>query len=415
MAKLDKTQDLKCKETTDEAQAAHVLAELARVLQSEYFRASRRSSLFLEFSVRYVLDKKPLGELKERVIGAEVFQRLADYDTSQDNIVRVVANDVRKRLAMFYESDQGDHIITFHLSPGSYAVKFQWAVDDACPQFPEPNKSGPTTSPLGVFRVHVHAAHHIRASWLIAVASLLVVVSVASVIVFRSKRSTDLVQSVWAPILQNQKPALICIAQPFVYGSTPNSDPIPLDVKPVRMPNQFVGIGDTFALAYVVKVFSERGKNWQILPGNSTPAESLLAGPVVIIGSHSNKWSRAMTTENQRFFFDATMEAIDDKKSNPQVRWILTDLHADWSTNEDYAIVSRFTNPASGQPVISIAGLTIYGTQAASDFITNQDLLAEALKGAPKDWRKRDFQFILHTKILGGTPERPTVIASDFH
>ena len=118
-------------------------------------------------------------------------------------------------------------------------------------------------------------------------------------------------------------------------------------------------------------------------------------------------------TESQRFFFDAAENTIRDR-SNPQVKWRLPNLPGDWSTSEDYAIVSRFTNPASGEPVIAIAGFTIYGTQAAGVFMTNQDLLRAALQNAPKNWEKKDFQFVLHIKVFGKTPERPTVIASNF-
>jgi len=40
--------------------------------------------------------------------------------------------------------------------------------------------------------------------------------------------------------------------------------------------------------------------------------------------------------------------------------------------------------------------------------------LRSALQEAPKDWKGENFQFVLHTKLIGQTPERPTVIASYF-
>lgn len=392
-------------------QTAKALDQLALILQSDYFRTSQRCSRFLEFSVHYVLEGKPLEELKERVIGTEVFQRPADYDTAQDNIVRVTATEVRKRLAMFYTSNHGVLNPNLHLSPGSYAVTFQWEMEDSRPQLREPEPSGPATPP---FETHpVQAIHRFRLGWQAAVVCLLVVVCFVSVVVYRSRHAADVVQRVWAHILQSSKPALICLPEPFVYGVASNLGiSVAMSGKPVQMPDAFVGIGDAFALADCVKFLSEHRKRWDLLPGNSTPSEALLAGPVVIIGNRSNKWSRAML-ENQRFFFDATQDVIYDR-ANPQVRWRLTNLPDDWSTTEDYAVVSRFTNPASGEPVIAIAGFTIYGTRAAGDFITNEDLLTKALQTAPKDWEKRDFQFVLHMKVLGQTPERPTVIASNF-
>ena len=41
------------------------------------------------------------GDLRERVLGVEVFGRASKYDTAEDPVVRVRAADVRKRLAQF--------------------------------------------------------------------------------------------------------------------------------------------------------------------------------------------------------------------------------------------------------------------------------------------------------------------------
>ena len=76
-------------------------AELQRILGSHVFRGSRRCCRFLEYSVQHVLQGNAQDELRERNIGVEVFQRPADYDTAEDAIVRVTANEVRKRLSQY--------------------------------------------------------------------------------------------------------------------------------------------------------------------------------------------------------------------------------------------------------------------------------------------------------------------------
>jgi hypothetical protein len=77
-----------------------VEAELDRILQSPGFRSSKRSQEFLRYIVITTLDGH-LDDLKERVIGHVVFDRLPDYDTGEHSIVRVKANELRKRLAQF--------------------------------------------------------------------------------------------------------------------------------------------------------------------------------------------------------------------------------------------------------------------------------------------------------------------------
>src|SRR5579871_3007115 len=94
-------------ESIPENRQEAVRAELSRILQSQSFRGSRRCCRFLEYSVQHVLDGNAQEDLRERSIGVEVFHRAADYDTNEDAIVRVTANEVRKRLAQYYQ-EAGD-------------------------------------------------------------------------------------------------------------------------------------------------------------------------------------------------------------------------------------------------------------------------------------------------------------------
>lgn len=112
---------------------AGVRAELARILSSHAFRGSRRCCGFLEYSVQHVLRGNGQEELRERTIGVEVFHRPPDYDTADDAIVRVTANEVRKRLAQYYQEVGDRSDLTIALEPGSYAVAVRWKTEVAEP------------------------------------------------------------------------------------------------------------------------------------------------------------------------------------------------------------------------------------------------------------------------------------------
>ena len=101
-------------------------AELQRILLSPAFRGSRRCCRFLEYSIQHVLQGNAQQDLRERNIGIEVFQRAPDYDTAEDAIVRVTANEVRKRLAQFYQESGSDANPVITLPTGSYAACFRW-------------------------------------------------------------------------------------------------------------------------------------------------------------------------------------------------------------------------------------------------------------------------------------------------
>ncbi len=109
-----------------EARERAVRTELDRVLDSSAFRTSKRCREFLEYIVEHTI-KGPNGALKERSIGVELFQLPQDFDTGQHTIVRVTANEVRKRLAQHYLAENGAyHPVRIDLPPGSYSAEFNW-------------------------------------------------------------------------------------------------------------------------------------------------------------------------------------------------------------------------------------------------------------------------------------------------
>ena len=110
-----------------ESRRQAVRAELNRLLGSDAFRSSRRCREFLEYVVEHTMSG-PSGTLKERSIGVDLFQLPQDFDTGQHTIVRVTANEVRKKLAQHYLAQNGpSHPVRIDLPPGSYYAEFRWA------------------------------------------------------------------------------------------------------------------------------------------------------------------------------------------------------------------------------------------------------------------------------------------------
>src|ERR1700686_2002257 len=85
------------KKLSDE-QVQLVRNELESVIASDAFTGSKRCQDFLRLVIDHTL-AGDLDELRERMIGVEMFHRPADYDTANDAVVRVRATEVRKRLA----------------------------------------------------------------------------------------------------------------------------------------------------------------------------------------------------------------------------------------------------------------------------------------------------------------------------
>jgi hypothetical protein len=68
--------------------------QLVKILASEGFARNDRISSFLRFVVEQELSGSG-NQLKESIIGVEVFGRRPDYDVRQDSIVRTEAGKLR--------------------------------------------------------------------------------------------------------------------------------------------------------------------------------------------------------------------------------------------------------------------------------------------------------------------------------
>src|SRR5712671_1078140 len=96
--------------TTQVKQENHIDASLStrsiedhlqRILASKEFASSARMSRFLRFAVERALSGQS-EQLKEYVLGVEVFDRKESYDPRVDPIVRVEARRLRSKLESYY-------------------------------------------------------------------------------------------------------------------------------------------------------------------------------------------------------------------------------------------------------------------------------------------------------------------------
>ena len=104
---------------------ALVRHHLKNVLGSHAFAGSKRAQDFLQLIVGHALDGQ-IDSLRERMIGAEMFGRPVDYDTGNDSVVRVKANEVRKKLAQYYLETEGKPAVSIELPIGHYVPRFHF-------------------------------------------------------------------------------------------------------------------------------------------------------------------------------------------------------------------------------------------------------------------------------------------------
>jgi adenylate cyclase len=96
-----------------------VRRQLERLLGSSGFARNERLSAFLRFIVEQHLEGKD-EELKESVIGVEIFGRPPDYNPKRDSIVRTEAARLRARLGEYYANGGRNDELVIDLPKGGY-------------------------------------------------------------------------------------------------------------------------------------------------------------------------------------------------------------------------------------------------------------------------------------------------------
>jgi hypothetical protein len=411
------------------------------ILRSTPFRTSRQcQDLF-----RYIVEHSLAGSddlLRERVIGMEVFGRAPDYDTAQDPVVRVRASDVRKRLAQYYQTQKNSTgQWKIEIPTGSYKAQFhrpEGAVSQVATATNAVHPSSEAISPPPERLIGNTRFRKRNLFWATAAAILLAAVFAGLRLTQHTTTPTgNAFDLFWGPVLENPRPVLVCTGSNSVYvlsataikkyktahphgqDATTNSETVvPLeelknlsgdDFIPVK--DRFLTTGDASATAQISSLLTSRHHPFDLRFGTDLSFGDLRNSSAVLVGAFNNSWTLNMT-DNLRFVY----ESGDSPQMHVQDRF---DTSRSWwpkflgeKDSDDYAIVSRILDSKTGSVLVIIAGLTHRGTQAAGDFITNPELVAEFIKQAPKDWSRKNLQIVLHTNVVNDIPGSPTVVAS---
>lgn len=390
-----------------------VHAELARILASPEFKASKRCQDFLQFVVERVLVGSS-EDLKERTIGIEVFGRSPSYNTGTDGIVRINASEVRKRLAIYYADSSRFTECRIGLPTGSYVPQFTKCAakpaagaETVISHLPEPGAlMALESSPAGL-KVTSATAPNPRFPRGVAVFAIFALM-VAAVVALRwlpVRSPQTIVDEFWQPMFQGRTPIMI------VPAYVPTYDPAtyPPNGKFTLMSDQYVGGGDLVAAVQISSMLVRLGHPFTLRMGADVSLDDLRNTPTVLIGYSTTQWSDV--TNRFRYYLGTTGRAMVRDYGKPTT-WYPRDETPEHHTSEDYAIVSRAFDPETHAMLILVSGCLQYGTEGAARLITNPDLLVAALRNAPKDWQKKNLQLVIQFDVVANSPASSRVVAS---
>jgi len=403
-------------------QREEVRRELQKILSGPAFQNSKRYAAVLKFIVDQTLEGNG-DRLKERTIGIEVFQRPPDYDTGTDHAVRSAVGEIRKRLAQHYQNI--DSPLRIEVLPGSYMPQFR------CPE-DHPLRTvgladtGSTQAAATSDRVAVveQASHQIQLqprrgirSLTLIIASVALLAGAAALVAYTQMH--DPLKSFWSPILSSHAPVLLCIGDMEGGRGSPEthsdlSSALTLsDFQ--NSPFETASVYDAVTMAKFGELLEANGRPFRLKSQSDATFTDLQSGPTILVGLLNNNWTERLvrklrfTVENSSGKF-----IIRDRNNASSQEWSVDYSTPYLDVTRDYALVLRMFDPKTEQMVVVAAGITVFGTSAAGDFLTNKEEIGKLSAIAPPGWEKKNMEIVLSTDVIRGRSGHASIVASQF-
>lgn len=392
--------------TTAEEREA-VLQELEAILSSYHFRGSKRYPALLQYVVDAALENR-FGDLKERTLGVEVFGRDPGYDTNADPVVRVSAGEVRKRIAQYYHENGHSSRVQIELPLGSYAPEFVLCAPDA--SAPNANSERLTSSEVAIRT----RRSLMRAIFLGLTLVLLVGGAIAGYLYYEASSSGEAATvKLWNPLFKSPRAVLIVLGATHPADTQPPSQTTTF-AEHLNNPYHHVSIWVALALTHVTTVLEQHRKAYDVKESQETTLEDIRSRPIVLVGALNNNWTLRLTAP-LRFHFSVTangMQNIDDAAKPGPTGWTVPSAQPYPSVTTDYALVARFRDPTTECPVMVIAGIGPYGTEAAGEFVQSPQHLAELAAKLPHGWENKNLELVLKTNVIGAKAGPPVLVTA---
>jgi hypothetical protein len=411
-----------------------------QIAASDEFKNSGRSREFLIVIVEKALAGR-FDELKERVLGVELFDRSTAYDTAEDAIVRVTACDVRRRLNRFYSASGKDSELRVSIPAGSYIPEFHW-VETTTVETSTSNAE--TQLPAGA-QAEIEVPEFRKRSpapkWWAYLAAGFLLGTLAwglSSTVLAARKNPELLP--WSALLQKGRRLQIVIADTEIskmqtFGGYnlslsdyanhiywPAETSVPADVKGLlsTFRGQSMGATDVAISLEISKRAFAASQAVSILPARSVQLRDFRTDDnFVLLGSpRSDPWvSLFQDRLDFQFIYDPAKSGEVVRNRNPRKGEsdIYTPSAKGWGTGQAFGVVSFISNPNQSGHALLLAGSSAEATDAAAKFALNPGMVTEVLKsnGIAATGNPVSFQVLLRVNTMAGSANTFEVVA--FH
>lgn len=411
-----------------QAEKNSVLEQLERLFTHQTFKNSKRCQALLRYVVEHHLQGAH-DPLKERTLGMEVFGRKADYDTNSDPVVRTTASEVRKRIAQYYHEPGHENEIRIELPLGSYTPEF--CLPPVSPAEPETAMDLSLSSvPPGVVLRRLQFVGKQSRRYPYAVLAF-ILVALAGAVASRTwmSRPPSALDQFWNSIVGSSAPIQLCVGTwpmrpaasassttPSTSPSSPSPGMAPADppspnaLQEASIAPRVVAWSDLVASSKIIGFLEKRHKGYRVENASVTTMNDLTQGPTVLVAAYNNPWTLGMTDPLRFHFVRGDHESWIADRKNPSKHYARAPGTLPESV-QDYAIVARLFNSATGEHTVVVAGLGAAGTIAASSFVTNPSEVEILAKMLPRGWQSKNIEALISVQTVDGEPGAPSIQA----
>jgi hypothetical protein len=405
-------------------QREQYLAQIDRLLNSHVLHGSESLCKLLRYLAEHSLDH-PGSPVKEYQIATEVFGRSPNFDPQSDSTIRVQAGRLRLKIAEYYAAEGADEPIQVEMPKGTYVVSFHPREPSAARQ-----QALSHSARHGDMAAEGKANGNWKLAFLVLLALLIVAATTVTWLLARKPGATDRVSepvpaaftTFWKAFADGPEEPWVIFSNGAFVGRPETGmryfDPA-RDSRDEIL-EHYTGVGEVLAVHALDHTFGLLRRQIRVKRGSLLSLDDVKNNDMIFVGSPAENLTLREIPSTQDFNFhnldsgprkgDLAIVNVHPESGEAQY-WIGSPSHA--NLVEDYSIVAlvRGLNPAKA--VLILAGTTTIGTQAAVEFVCQQNSLEELLSRlqVPAGGELKPFEAVLRVKVTRGVPVESDIVA----
>jgi len=414
-----------------------------RILASQNFSKSGRLSAFLLYICRCALEDRS-EEITEQQIGIHVFNRPANYNPGDDNIVRTTARQLRQRLAIYYQEEGGGDDIRIEVPKGGYHPNFVSLAEESSANGAPPVEVEPQPGNLAL-QVEPPSEINTSRRWSSVALGLALICGIFLALagqrmIHRFGAHPAATSPIWATIFVSGKPTVFVagdaglnmynnLARTQVklgdyasgtYLSTPEAQPPNGYTWASLATRRYVSWVDLTLADRLRQVAAVSGAQYSIKFARDIRPEDFRNSNVILVGAPTyNPWVEMFDNHlNFHLHYDGernSMSVLNGKPENGEPTEYLPagedPTHRGYTHGFGYIAIT--TNLEGNGRVLLVEGSTIAGVDAALSFLMNDAKMGAMLKKASSPQGEiGNFEILLSANFLKSSSPDAQVLAT---